>query len=1170
MALYSKRFCWLVLIISCLSSNHASAWWYGTNVTNGADIIVEDVRWPQWPHSTYFALWNTNPMPTGGYMYGGVATHGKGGDTGHLELVWTYWNHDAYHPDRARVVGMGEVMYGGPMFGEGASCNVSGHLNFMKTMQWYRFVMRSWPDTAEPEKVGYNGWWVKDLVEDRWYKVAVVRLPVKVTGFSSPSSFIEVIGAPGKRQVDRRGGYHHVDGKWKPTDWIVQRNDFAKSCTWEAIEDGTVRRFTNEPHGEANKPLPHPTIEGWSYFPIKGKGSEPVFEKPEIESVKAQRQGDEVLVQWVVPDNVPPQLGYHIALLDKLGNVVSTRTDAKPDVKMVCVEGSDAVVSAQLTVTDIFNQTVSRDVEIQDLELSKAVDAADAVSGLNYLLYRAPEGVVWDRLPNLGDQNPMQQGRVYELDDTVVRDRSRSYALVYRGYLKVPESGVYVFDLRSSDGSRLKIDGKIVVDNDGLHSAVSRRGGVALHAGLHHFELMYFESPGSGVVGRLEQRLWLGWEGPGFGLQKLPSEALRLGRDQDAPSVGIKVAVDENNISRIEAVTQMRGHTPTAIEFYRGNTRMAVINNVKQGTLVLERPLPGGDNALHARLWYDEGRGTVDTPVQVVSFKAKTPKGWQVKQMGEVWPGAISGDESRLMIYGEGRLFGYRTVKGDFTLTTKLKDVPSSDQTDGVAANSRFGVYAIPQAPGGGAQNDFAIWQTAGMGMRGTSSDRDLETSRQSRWAVSDKVLPWVRLIKRGRHFRAYASEDGKNWQLIIDRVYRSEIETTDVGIAIDVPPNVNRTLFGGVAEQIMIEQPGPDMASEPTPAPDTGKLFIGRAINIVTGPGKEPTLYLRTYGDGVRVSRDLGKSWQTMKLPDAAQWVRSIAVHPKDPDTLLLGAGNVKDDGGKNHGLWRSEDAGQTWTRVTGQIDFRGDHATAFCGEVIAFDQADPRYVVAGGDSVGVMVSEDGGRTWKPTAVTGERITFIKDHPLAGEPYMIGTCADGEWGTEPGNRPGRVYAMNSDGQGVLLDFERDQIAINNIYFEGEGEAINYNYYATTRGVYYCYNRHIFFQYRNTIETDTVYTAIAGHKQNQGFKRLLAAPLRSDTDKPLFTGSIGYYWQVVWSEVDMKANINDLSGITPVRFDDQYLIFLSSDQGVWRSSKDDTSYKLVLKVKHTP
>ncbi len=71
-----------------------------------------------------------------------------------------------------------------------------------------------------------------------------------------------------------------------------------------------------------------------------------------------------------------------------------------------------------------------------------------------------------------------------------------AFGLRFSGYLEIPATGVYTFHLTSDDGSRLAIAGRTVVDNDGLHAATEASGQIALEAGLHPVEVLYFEAGG--------------------------------------------------------------------------------------------------------------------------------------------------------------------------------------------------------------------------------------------------------------------------------------------------------------------------------------------------------------------------------------------------------------------------------------------------------------------------------------------------------------------------------------------------------------------------------------------------------------------------------------------------------------------------------------------------
>lgn len=75
--------------------------------------------------------------------------------------------------------------------------------------------------------------------------------------------------------------------------------------------------------------------------------------------------------------------------------------------------------------------------------------------------------------------------------------------------VNVPTSGTYTLTLSSDDGSLLFIDGKPVIDNDGLHETRERSANVYLSAGQHNFHIKYFQGP------RYHIALELFWKAPG-------------------------------------------------------------------------------------------------------------------------------------------------------------------------------------------------------------------------------------------------------------------------------------------------------------------------------------------------------------------------------------------------------------------------------------------------------------------------------------------------------------------------------------------------------------------------------------------------------------------------------------------------------------------------------
>ena len=119
------------------------------------------------------------------------------------------------------------------------------------------------------------------------------------------------------------------------------------------------------------------------------------------------------------------------------------------------------------------------------------VDGAELASGLRYEVAAGRFGSVRE----VAAAQLQRRGRLPEpgFVDSFSED---AFGLRFSGYVEVPESGVYTFHLASDDGSRLSIAGRTVVDHDGPHAVTEKSGQVALAAGRHAVELLYFEAGG--------------------------------------------------------------------------------------------------------------------------------------------------------------------------------------------------------------------------------------------------------------------------------------------------------------------------------------------------------------------------------------------------------------------------------------------------------------------------------------------------------------------------------------------------------------------------------------------------------------------------------------------------------------------------------------------------
>ncbi|MBL8817791.1 MAG: c-type cytochrome [Planctomyces sp.] len=107
------------------------------------------------------------------------------------------------------------------------------------------------------------------------------------------------------------------------------------------------------------------------------------------------------------------------------------------------------------------------------------------------------------------------------------------FALRFRGSLRIDKPGTYTFYLASDDGSRMYLDGQLLINHDGLHGMDEKSGRIDLTEGLHEFTVTYFDNGGG-------DGLQVNWSGPGFGRRAIPATALVLASPETLQDVAIR------------------------------------------------------------------------------------------------------------------------------------------------------------------------------------------------------------------------------------------------------------------------------------------------------------------------------------------------------------------------------------------------------------------------------------------------------------------------------------------------------------------------------------------------------------------------------------------------------------------------------------------------------
>jgi mono/diheme cytochrome c family protein len=116
------------------------------------------------------------------------------------------------------------------------------------------------------------------------------------------------------------------------------------------------------------------------------------------------------------------------------------------------------------------------------------------VGGDPNVRYAYYEGT-WERLPNFGAMKPVTQG-VSAGFDLGLAKRQDNWGVRFEGYFRLPNDSNYVFRLGSDDGARLTIDETMIVENDGIHPLGHKEGKTTLKAGVHRFQVDYFQGGG--------------------------------------------------------------------------------------------------------------------------------------------------------------------------------------------------------------------------------------------------------------------------------------------------------------------------------------------------------------------------------------------------------------------------------------------------------------------------------------------------------------------------------------------------------------------------------------------------------------------------------------------------------------------------------------------------
>ena len=193
------------------------------------------------------------------------------------------------------------------------------------------------------------------------------------------------------------------------------------------------------------------------------------------------------------------------------------------------------------------------------------------------------------------------------------------------------------------------------------------------------------------------------------------------------------------------------------------------------------------------------------------------------------------------------------------------------------------------------------------------------------------------------------------------------------------------------------------------------GPFRGGRSAAVTGVPNKPNLYYFGSTGGGIWKTLDGGRSWENISDGFFGGSIGAITVSKSDPNVIYVGGGEktVRGNVSSGYGIWKSVDAGKTWTSA-GLKNSR--HVPR-----IAVDPTDHNVVYAGvlgniykpTQDRGVYKSIDGGKTWKKTLFANEQAGVVD---LLIDPTNPRILYASTWRVQR-----TPYSLSSGGEGSAL-----------------------------------------------------------------------------------------------------------------------------------------------------
>ena len=193
----------------------------------------------------------------------------------------------------------------------------------------------------------------------------------------------------------------------------------------------------------------------------------------------------------------------------------------------------------------------------------------------------------------------------------------------------------------------------------------------------------------------------------------------------------------------------------------------------------------------------------------------------------------------------------------------------------------------------------------------------------------------------------------------------------------------------------------------------------------MIQGVSTQPdTFYFGASGGGVWKTDDAGRTWTSLFDKGGSSAIGAIAIAPSNPNVIYIGGGQPEPryDIQSGRGVYKSVDGGKTWVDL-------GLRDTRYIGRIWV-SPTDPNVVIVGAvghffgasDDRGIYRSSDGGKTWSHVLAPGG-YTGVND--IASDPRNPRTLFASTW--EARQFPWQSYFTEISGLGSGLWRSDDQ-----------------------------------------------------------------------------------------------------------------------------------------------